>query len=97
LAAQIAMQAVPDYAAAIQSTQETRMAEISEARRLRQKLDQARTVIAHLVTTSGSLGSEGRRAVDYFGDDDFDPDFLPWPRHPDEGTRPEDLNAANDG
>ena len=69
----------------------------TETEHLRAKLAQARTVIAHLVAHSESSGSEGRRAVDYFSGDHFDPDFLPWPRHADEGTRPEDLNAANDG
>ena len=28
----------------------------------------------------GFDGGEGRRALDYFSSDEFDPDFLPWPR-----------------
>lgn len=63
---------------------------------LRLKLEQARTVIAHLVGDAASTGSEGMRALDYFASDRFEPDFLPWPRRVSEGTRPEDLNAAND-
>ena len=68
-----------------------------ETERLRRKLDQARSVIAHLVGNGHETGSEGLRALDYFASDSFDADFLPWPRPQPEGTRPEDLNAANDG
>lgn len=68
----------------------------NETTRLRAKLEQARAVIAELVGTQGALGSEGERALAYFADDRFDPDFLPWPRQPSQATRPEDLNAAND-
>jgi hypothetical protein len=64
---------------------------------LRMKLDQARIVIAHLIGDGSTNGAEDLRALDYFLDDRYDPDFLPWPRQDDEGTRPEELNAANDG
>ena len=68
-----------------------------ETDRLRSKLEQARAVIAHLVGDGRETGAEGQRAIDYFSSDRFDPQFLPWPRPGGEGTRPEDLNAANDG
>lgn len=64
---------------------------------LRRKLEQARAVIAQLVGDGRKTGAEGQRALDYFASDRFDPQFLPWPRTGGEGTRPEDLNAANDG
>ena len=64
---------------------------------LRRKLAQARAVITHLIGNASSTGAEGLRAIDYFSSDRFEPDFLPWPRQGAEGTRPEDLNAANDG
>lgn len=67
-----------------------------EIEKLRGKLEQARAVIAHLLGDSLATGSEGHRALDYFTSDRFDSDFLPWPRTASEGTRPEDLNAAND-
>lgn len=70
--------------------------EMASERVLRIKLEQARAVIAHLVGDAASTGSEGLRALDYFASDRFEPDFLPWPRQSLEGTRPEDLNAAND-
>ena len=44
----------------------------------------------------GEIGREAQRALAYFENDRFDPNFLPWPRHEDEGLRPEELNAAND-
>jgi hypothetical protein len=63
---------------------------------LREKLAQAREVIAHLLEDASVNGAEAHRALDYFSGNDFQPDFLPWPRHQDEGLRPEELNAAND-
>ncbi|WP_421915009.1 hypothetical protein [Mesorhizobium sp.] len=63
---------------------------------LRQKIAQAHEVIAHLMEKAAFNGAEAHRALDYFGGDAFDSNFLPWPHHPDEGLRPEDLNAAND-
>lgn len=62
---------------------------------LRQKIAQAHEVIAHLIEKAAYNGAEAHRALDYFGSDAFDRDFLPWP-HPEQGRRPEDLNAAND-
>jgi hypothetical protein len=62
---------------------------------LRQKIAQAREVIAHLMDKAAYNGAEAHRALDYFGSDAFDRDFLPWP-HSEEGLRPEELNAAND-
>ena len=63
---------------------------------LRQKMAQAREVIAHLMDKAAFNGAEAHRALDYFGSDEFEQNFLPWPRHGDEGLRPEELNAAND-
>ncbi|AZO01305.1 hypothetical protein EJ066_09245 [Mesorhizobium sp. M9A.F.Ca.ET.002.03.1.2] len=63
---------------------------------LRQKIAQAREVIAHLMDKAAFNGAEAQRALDYFDSDAFETDFLPWPRHADEGLRPEELNAAND-
>jgi len=63
---------------------------------LRQKMTQAREVIAHLMDKAAFNGAEAHRALDYFGSDEFEQNFLPWPRHGDEGLRPEELNAAND-
>ena len=63
---------------------------------LKRKLAQAREVIAHLMDKAAYNGAEAHRALDYFGSEAFDKDFLPWPRHDDEGIRPENLNAAND-
>ena len=63
---------------------------------LRQKVAQAREVIAHLMDKAAFNGAEAHRALDYFSSDAFKKDFLPWPRHTDEGLRPEELNAAND-
>jgi hypothetical protein len=54
-------------------------------------------VIARLIGDASANGAEDLRALDYFLGDRYDPDFLPWPRRGDEGMRPEDLNAANDG
>ncbi|TIR22931.1 MAG: hypothetical protein E5X34_14395 [Mesorhizobium sp.] len=62
---------------------------------LRQKIAQAREVIAHLIDKAAVNGAEAHRALEYFGSDAFDRDFLPWP-HIEEGLRPEELNAAND-
>lgn len=62
---------------------------------LRQKIAQAREVIAHLIDKAAVNGAEAHRALVYFGSDAFDRDFLPWP-HIEEGLRPEELNAAND-
>ncbi|TIP01967.1 MAG: hypothetical protein E5X72_22880 [Mesorhizobium sp.] len=62
---------------------------------LRQKIAQAREVIAHLIDKAAVNGAEAHRALDYFGSEAFDRDFLPWP-HIEEGLRPEELNAAND-
>lgn len=73
------------------------MTENSEAERLRAKLEQARAVIAQLIGDGAASGSEGERALAYFSQERFDPDFLPWPRIDSEGLRPEDLNAGNDG
>ncbi len=66
------------------------------AAELRQKIAQAREVIAHLMDKAAFNGAEAHRALDYFGSDGFEKNFLPWPRHGDEGLRPEELNAAND-
>ncbi|RWK64853.1 MULTISPECIES: hypothetical protein [Mesorhizobium] len=63
---------------------------------LRQKVAQAREVIAHLMDKAAFNGAEAHRALDYFSNDAFEKNFLPWPRHTDEGLRPEELNAAND-
>jgi len=63
---------------------------------LKAKLAQARAVIAHLMERASYDGAEAQRALAYFEGDGFDKDFLPWPRHEDEGLRPEELNAAND-
>ena len=62
---------------------------------LRQKIAQAREVIAHLMDKAAYNGAEAHRALEYFSSDAFDRDFLPWP-HTEEGLRPEELNAAND-
>lgn len=62
---------------------------------LRQKIAQAREVIAHLIDKAAVNGAEAHRALEYFRSDAFDRDFLPWP-HIEEGLRPEELNAAND-
>lgn len=64
---------------------------------LEEKIAQAYQVIGHLLDLSGFDGGEGERALDYFSGDEFDPDFLPWPRQTDEGLRPDELNAENDG
>ncbi|KQZ15316.1 hypothetical protein ASD44_15560 [Mesorhizobium sp. Root554] len=66
------------------------------AARLKKKLAQACEVIAHLMDKAAYNGAEAHRALAYFGNEAFDKDFLPWPRHEDEGMRPENLNAAND-
>lgn len=63
---------------------------------LREKLAQAHDVIAHLIGLAALDGPEARRAAAYFGSDAFDPRFLPWPRHDEDGMRPDQLNAAND-
>ncbi|MER9583438.1 hypothetical protein [Mesorhizobium sp. M0276] len=63
---------------------------------LRQKITQAREVIAHLMDKAAFNGAEAHRALDYFGSDAFDRNFLPWPHHSEEGLRPEELNATND-
>lgn len=63
---------------------------------LRQKIAQAREVIAHLIEKAAFNGAEAHRALEYFGSDAFDRDFLPWPHHGDEGLRPGELNASND-
>lgn len=63
---------------------------------LRHKIAQAREVIAHLMDKAAFNGTEAHRALAYFGGDAFEKNFLPWPRHADEGLRPEELNAAND-
>ena len=63
---------------------------------LTRKLAQAREVIAHLMERAAYDGAEAHRALAYFSGDAFEQDFLPWPRHEDEGMRPEELNAAND-
>ncbi|MEW6635110.1 MAG: hypothetical protein AB1440_29920 [Pseudomonadota bacterium] len=62
---------------------------------LKQKIAQAREVIAHLMDKAAFNGAEAHRALTYFGSDTFDRNFLPWP-HIEEGLRPEELNAAND-
>ncbi len=63
---------------------------------LKQKLAQAREVIAHLIDKAAFNGAEAHRALDYFGSETFEKEFLPWPRQEDEGLRPDELNAAND-
>ena len=63
---------------------------------LRQKIAQARDVISHLMDKAAFNGAEAQRALDYFSGDAFEKNFLPWPRHGDEGLRPDQLNAAND-
>jgi hypothetical protein len=63
---------------------------------LKQKMAQAREVIAHLMDKAAFNGAEAHRALDYFGSAEFEQNFLPWPRHGDEGLRPDELNAAND-
>ena len=63
---------------------------------LRQKITQAREVIAHLMDKAAFNGAEAHRALDYFGSDAFDGNFLPWPHNGDERLRPDDHNAAND-
>jgi hypothetical protein len=68
-----------------------------ETEKLRMKLDQARAVIEHLIGDASETGAEGKRALAYFASDDYERDFLPWPRQEAEGMRPEELNAANDG
>jgi hypothetical protein len=62
----------------------------------RQKMAQAREVIAQLMDKAAFNGAEAHRALDYFGSYEFQQNFLPWPRHGDEGLRPDELNAAND-
>ncbi|TGR35791.1 hypothetical protein EN838_35505 [Mesorhizobium sp. M1C.F.Ca.ET.195.01.1.1] len=54
---------------------------------LKQKIAQAREVIAHLMDKAAFNGAEAHRALDYFGGDAFDRNFLPLP-HTDEGLRP---------
>ncbi len=66
------------------------------AAELRQKIAQAHEVIAHLMEKAAFNGAEAHRALDYFGSDAFESNFLPWPHHGDEGLRPDELNAAND-
>jgi hypothetical protein len=64
---------------------------------LKAKLEQARHAIEHLMDKAACNGAEAQRVLAYFSNDGFDPDFLPWPRQEEEGLRPEELNAANDG
>ena len=64
---------------------------------LKEKIAQAYQVIGYLLDQAGIEGSEGERALDYFSSDGFDSDFLPWPRPGEEGMRPDELNAGNDG
>ncbi len=63
---------------------------------LEEKIAQAYQVIGHLLDQAGIEGSEAERVLNYFSSDEFDPDFLPWPRPGAEGLRPEELNAGND-
>ena len=63
---------------------------------LRQKIAQAREVIAHLMDKAAFHGAEAHRALDYFGSDEFEQTSCPGRIHGDEGLRPEKLNAAND-
>lgn len=63
---------------------------------LEEKIAQAYQVIGYLLDQAGVEGSESIRVLDYFSGDDFDPDFLPWPRPAAEGLRPDELNAGND-
>ncbi|MET3661775.1 hypothetical protein [Aquamicrobium ahrensii] len=65
-------------------------------REAKEKLAQARQVIAYLLERAGMDGAEGQRALDYFGGEAFDRDFLPWPRHTGGSLHPDELNAAND-
>ena len=65
-------------------------------REAKEKLAQAREVIALLLERVGMDGAEGQRALDYFSSERFDRDFLPWPRHAGESLHPDELNAAND-
>lgn len=52
-----------------------------EARDSEDFQSQAYQVIGNLLQHSGAFGSEaGERALDYFSGDEFDEDFLPWPR-----------------
>jgi hypothetical protein len=66
------------------------------AAELRQKIAQAHEVIAHLMDRAAFNGAEAHRALEYFGGDAFDSNFLPWPHHGDEGLKPNELNASND-
>ncbi len=66
------------------------------AAELRQKIAQAHEVIAHLMDRAAFNGAEAHRALEYFGSDAFDSNFLPWPHHGDEGLKPNELNASND-
>lgn len=65
-------------------------------REAKEKLAQAREVIAWLLQRAGMDGAEGQRALDYFSGNAFDRDFLPWPRHTGESLHPDELNATND-
>lgn len=48
---------------------------------LEAKSAQAYQVIGSLLSQCGLFESEeGTRALDYFSQDDYDDDFLPWPR-----------------
>jgi len=51
---------------------------LAERERGQLKLGQAYQVIADLLVESTRHDAE--RVLDYFADDEFDPDFLPWPR-----------------
>lgn len=64
---------------------------------LEEKIAQAYQVIGYLLDQAGIEGSEAERALNYFSGDDFDSNFLPWPRPGEEGLRPDELNAGNDG
>ncbi len=72
------------------------MADDNTLVQLKAKIAQAREVIAYLLEASAFNRAEAHRALDYFSGDGFERNFLPWPRHEDEGLRPEELNAAND-
>ena len=50
----------------------------AERERGQLKLGQAYQVIADLLVES--TRPDAARVLDYFADDEFDPDFLPWPR-----------------
>lgn len=68
----------------------------NETEILKAKLQQAREVIAKLIEDADIGEFEARRLLEYFTNTGFDPAFqLEVPQE--EGLRPEELSAANDG